>query len=201
MAKTRKNYRIVLTGGPGAGKTTAADLFRREIGDSIVIVPEAATLLFSGGFPRIKNEGAREATQHAIYWVQRSLEDVNSEVYPDRILLCDRGTIDGAVYWPHGPDAFFSSLRTSFEEELERYDAVIFFESAAIGGKSIEGGNPIRNETVEEAVDLDRRLKSIWMRHPHFYLIPNERSFFAKITSAITTLQELVQRIPAHDLR
>ena len=44
--------RIVLTGGPGGGKTTAADLMRREVGDRIVIVPEAATMLFSGGFPR-----------------------------------------------------------------------------------------------------------------------------------------------------
>ena len=44
--------RIVLTGGPGGGKTTAADLFRREIGEGVVIVPEAATMMFSGGFPR-----------------------------------------------------------------------------------------------------------------------------------------------------
>ncbi len=47
-----KRCRIVLTGGPGGGKTTAADLFRREIGDRVVIVPEAATILFQGGFPR-----------------------------------------------------------------------------------------------------------------------------------------------------
>lgn len=44
--------RIVLTGGPGGGKTTAADLYRREIGDQVVVVPEAATLLYTGGFPR-----------------------------------------------------------------------------------------------------------------------------------------------------
>ncbi|NDI06057.1 MAG: hypothetical protein EBY58_07285 [Rhodobacteraceae bacterium] len=44
--------KIVLTGGPGGGKTTAADLFRRELGEKVVVVPEAATMLFSGGFPR-----------------------------------------------------------------------------------------------------------------------------------------------------
>ena len=32
--------RTVLTGGPGGGKTTAIDFFRREIGDSVVVVPE-----------------------------------------------------------------------------------------------------------------------------------------------------------------
>ena len=51
--------RIVLTGGPGGGKTTAADLFRREIGNRVVIVPEAATLLFQGGFPRSPDTRAR----------------------------------------------------------------------------------------------------------------------------------------------
>ena len=44
--------RIVLTGGPGGGKTTAADLFRRELGERVVVVPESATILFGGGFPR-----------------------------------------------------------------------------------------------------------------------------------------------------
>ncbi len=84
---------IVLTGGPGGGKTTAADLFRREIGDRVVVVPEAATMLFSGGFPRGGTRLAIEASQSAIYQVQRHLEDIQHASYPDRVLLCDRGTI------------------------------------------------------------------------------------------------------------
>ena len=44
--------RIVLTGGPGGGKTTAADLVRREIGERVVLFPEAATMIFMGGVPR-----------------------------------------------------------------------------------------------------------------------------------------------------
>jgi DNA helicase TIP49 (TBP-interacting protein) len=83
-----QNCRIVLTGGPGGGKTTAADLYRREIGDDVVVVPEAATLLFSGGFPRAPGELARQAAQRAIFHVQRGLEDVQSAQYPGRILLC-----------------------------------------------------------------------------------------------------------------
>src|SRR6478672_3468896 len=90
--------RIVLTGGPGGGKTTAADLFRREIGERVVVVPESATLLFAGGFPRSTDAPARRASQRAIYHVQRNLEDVQSARYPDRVLLCDRGTVDGAAY-------------------------------------------------------------------------------------------------------
>lgn len=74
----KENCRVVLTGGPGGGKTTAADLYRREIGDEVVIVPEAATLLYSGGFPREGENGVRRATQRAIYHVQLNLEDAQS---------------------------------------------------------------------------------------------------------------------------
>ena len=40
-----KRRRIVLTGGLGSGKTTAADLLRRELVNRVVVVPEAATIL------------------------------------------------------------------------------------------------------------------------------------------------------------
>src|SRR5690606_8421199 len=80
----RKCCRIVLTGGPGGGKTTAADLYRREIGPEVVIVPEAATLLYMGGFPRSNEVGVKEATQRAIYHVQKNLEDAQAAHYQGR---------------------------------------------------------------------------------------------------------------------
>jgi predicted ATPase len=184
--------RIVLTGGPGGGKTTAADLFRREIGERVVVVPESATLLFAGGFPRSAAAHAREAAQRAIYHVQRNLEDVQSALYPDRVLLCDRGTLDGGAYWPEGGDAFMVAMGSSVEMELSRYDAVVFFETAAVGGIDIEGGNPTRIENMAEAVELDGRLRAIWSRHPNFHLVPHERSFLHKVTAALTLLQRLV---------
>ena len=139
-----KRCRVILTGGPGGGKTTAADLYRREIGDEVVVVPEAATLLYLGGFPRAGENGVRRATQRAIYQVQLNLEDAQSAHYRSRVLLCDRGTVDGAVYWPDKAEDFFDHMGTSLEKELSRYDAVLFFETAAVGGISIEGGNPTR---------------------------------------------------------
>lgn len=184
--------RIVLTGGPGGGKTTAADLFRREIGDRVVIVPEAGTMVFAGGFPRSHDPQAIIAAQKAIYHVQRNLEDVQSTLFPNRILLCDRGTVDGGAYWPGDSDEFFKTFETTLENELARYDAVIFFESAAVGGMSIEGGNPVRTESIREAVALDERLRALWSRHPRFILIPHNPSFFKKITFALAALDEIV---------
>jgi predicted ATPase len=183
---------IVLTGGPGGGKTTAADLFRREIGDKVVVVPEAATMLFSGGFPRGGTRLAIEASQSAIYQVQRHLEDIQHASYPDRVLLCDRGTIDGAAYWPGKPEGFFRSLGTTPAKELARYDAVIFFETAAAGGMSIEGGNPTRTESNDEAVALDLRLRQLWQQHPNFIFVPHNPSFFKKITYGLAALESLV---------
>jgi len=187
--------RIVLTGGPGGGKTTAADLFRREIGERVVVVPESATLLFSGGFPRSTESHARRSAQSAIFHVQRNLEDVQSALYPERILLCDRGTIDGAAYWPDDGETFFEAVGSSEQAELARYDAVIFFESAAVGGISVEGGNPTRIESNEQALELDRRLRAIWSKHPRFTVVPHDPSFVKKILFGLAALERVVAQL------
>jgi predicted ATPase len=188
----QKRRRIVLTGGPGGGKTTAADLLRRELGSRIVVVPESATILFAGGFPRSTQWDANRAAQTAIYHVQRNLEDVQSALYPDRVLLCDRGTVDGGAYWQDGPDSFFHSLGTTLSAELSRYDAVVFFETAAVAGLSIEGGNPVRCESLAQAVKLDGRLRELWSQHPRFTLVLHDSSFVQKILGALRILEQLV---------
>jgi len=188
-------FRIVLTGGPGGGKTTAADLFRREIGARIVVVPESATMLFSGGFPRSDDALARRAGQLAIYHVQRNLEDAQAARFPDRVLLCDRGTVDGAVYWPGEPEGFFAEVGSTIEAELARYDAVVFFESAAVGGMGIEGGNPTRVESDAEAVRLDRALRALWSRHPRFFFVPHNASFFKKLTFGLASIESVLAQL------
>jgi predicted ATPase len=187
--------RIVLTGGPGGGKTTAADLFRREIGPRVALVPEAATLLYAGGFPRSEDVAVRRAVQMTIFQLQRNLEETVAVKEPGAILLCDRGTADGAAYWPGEPGEFFASAGTTLERELARYQAVIFFESAAVGGLTPWSGNPYRTEGLSEAAALDARLREVWSRHPHFYLVPHDASFFRKITFGLATLQSLVSQL------
>jgi AAA domain len=186
------SLRLVLSGGPGGGKTTAVDLFRREIGERVVVVPESATILFGGGFPRYGDPDARRAAQTAIFQVQRNLEDVQAAVFRDRILLCDRGTVDGGAYWPGPPDEFFVRMGTTRQTELERYDAVVFFESAAVGGLEVEGGNPVRTEDVEQALALDRALYDLWSGHRRFFMVPHRTSFFEKIGMGLAILQSIV---------
>ncbi len=62
-------------------------------------MPEAAAILFQGGFPRSTEPGARRAGQTTIFHVQRNPENVQAAIYPQRVLLCDRGTVDGAADW------------------------------------------------------------------------------------------------------
>jgi hypothetical protein len=84
---------------------------------------------------------------------------------------------------------------STLDTELARYDAVIFFETAACGGVSIEGGNPIRNETIDEAVRLDANLRALWSRHPRFILVPHNRSFFKKISFGLAALEGVVAQL------
>jgi predicted ATPase len=87
--------RLVLTGGPGAGKTAALELIRRaSFCEHIQIVPDAAGIVFGGGFPRRRDTGGRKAAQRAIFHVQRELEEIGAADNA-AIVLCDRGTVDG----------------------------------------------------------------------------------------------------------
>src|SRR5690349_4534024 len=86
---------IVLTGGPGSGKTAVLDLLRHELCAHVAILPEAASIVFGGGFPRDPAAPVRRAAQRAIYQVQLELEAAIAARGP-RLMLCDRGLVDGA---------------------------------------------------------------------------------------------------------
>ena len=195
MNNLKLKRRIVLTGGPGGGKTTALDLFRRELKGQITSVPEAATMIFSGGIERTNDDAVTCAQQIAIFNLQRNLEDVQRQKHPDCLILCDRGCLDGLAYWPGSDEDFFKTMNTSLDEELDRYDAVIFFETAAKSGQEIKSNNPIRNESEEKAILLDKRLQQIWSQHPNFNLVGSSESFIKKIMFGIMTIENVINKI------
>jgi predicted ATPase len=187
--------RIAVTGGPGGGKTTVWHALSAAHCQQVLAVPEVATLMFRHVFPHVTSETERCAVQRAIFQVQRELEafyDARSK--GDQILLCDRGSCDGGGYWPDGHDAFFSAMGTSWERELARYDAVLFLETAAVGGYSIQEGNETRSETLAEAIAIDGRLRAVWERHPRFVHVAHERDFAHKLARAEAALATLLRQ-------
>lgn len=187
---TRK---IVVTGGPGGGKTTAVDLFQREFRKQVAVVPEAATMLFMGGVRRGGGLESAAATQEAIFRLQCSLEALFAVQSPDRTLICDRGTLDGVAYWPESEGAFFERMGSTRERELSRYDAVIFFETGAGSNGDITSNNPIRNESNREAIELDRRLQEVWSEHPNYHFVHSSDSFLEKIKRGVDELTDALR--------
>jgi predicted ATPase len=183
--------RVVLTGGPGAGKTAVLELVRQRFCRHVQVLPESAGLLFSGGFPRERAPDARRAAQRAIFYVQRELE----VVYADRgaaVLLCDRGVIDGAAYWP-GPGTLFDSVGVERAEVLARYDAVIHLRTPPANG-GYDRSNPLRIETAAQAAAIDERIVHAWAGHPRRFEVESTDDFLAKATRALEILR---QELPA----
>jgi predicted ATPase len=185
---------VAISGGPGGGKSTVAAALQREFKDRVVVVPEVATHLLSGFFPRIADPEERRAVQRAIYHVQLSLEAVHrGRAGADTVLVFDRGIVDGAAYWPDGSDAFFESVCGDAATARGRYDAIVFLESAAVGGLTIDGVNLSRTEGQEEAARLDLSLQRVWSPHPEFRFVAHTPSFDAKVTTALEVLRALIE--------
>lgn len=185
--------RIVVTGGPGAGKTTVWRALAEQHPSLVIPVPEVATSLLSHVFPGVQSEPERIAVQRSIFTVQHSLETIHaSRAQPGQTLLCDRGTPDGGGYWPEGHLAFFSAMQTRWQRELERYTAVLFLQTAAAQGLPIGTENPVRSEDPATAIAIDQKLFAIWSRHPRFVHVVCERSFAQKVKRGSEALSALL---------
>lgn len=177
--------RIVLTGGPGAGKTAVLEVVRQSFCRHVRVLPESAGILFGGGFPREDRPEARRAGQRAIYYTQRELEAI-ADADGDVITLCDRGTVDGAAYWP-GPADFWAAVGTTRAEQLQRYDAVIHLRtpSPAHGYNHV---NPLRVESAAEATAIDERILAAWEGHPRRIVLEATPDFLTKASRALAAI-------------
>lgn len=185
--------RIVLTGGPGSGKSTAAAFLAREFVDELWVLPESATLLYRGGLPRATSDRGQQVAQRAIFDVQRSLEEATALQHPDRVQLCDRATVDGAAYWPDGHDAFFRTMGTTRQRELGRYDAVVFMHTAARMPAGYERDLEVRTEDRDEAIELDARVFELFADHPRLITVESHESFLDKLTMVRNAVAGLVR--------
>ena len=175
--------KIVITGGPCAGKTTALSWIQNAFtkkGYRVLFVPETATELISGGVAPWTC-GTNEDYQKGQVRLQLVKEEIFQEAAKtmpaDRILIvCDRGALDNRAYmndeeWARVLDALHVdevSLRDS-------YDAVFHLVTAARGAEDAYtlSNNAARTESVEQACELDDKLTAAWTGHPHLRIIDN----------------------------
>lgn len=188
--KTERIPKIVLTGGPCAGKTTGLSILMQklpEFGVSPLLVPEVATLVLGGGIKIgdvIKDPKLYQRFQREILMTQIVLEScfenfARLESDKRRILLCDRGAMDGAAYtdqdsWQHILSAE-GLTRTWLRDE--RYDAVIHLVTAAQDAQDFYNfDNPARFETPDEARKRDAATLAAWTGHPKLRIVSNTKT-------------------------
>lgn len=194
--------KIVLTGGPCAGKTTVVEVLRQEFAGRLLVVPEAATMLLSGGFPvpgrdiQWSSEW-QDAFQSAILPVQTALEaayELKAVQAGAGVIVCDRGRLDGAAYTPGGLAEFCRRYGVEVLKALAAYDAVMHLESVAVGDPVFYGkaNNSARFEDLAEAAVLDQRIRSVWQCHPNWNLITCEDGLEGKVREVCRIIRGLL---------
>ena len=192
-ACTKKRHEarlVVVTGGPGGGKTALLELLRRDLCEHVALLPEAASVVYGGGFPRREVQANRRAAQRAIFAVQRELERDEVEQGIAGLVVCDRGTVDAMAYWPGDIDEFWRDVRSSAAAEMARYATVIHMRTPP--ASEYNHRNPLRTETVLEAARIDARIAEVWSAHPRRFVIDHRPDFFEKASEAMRIIREEV---------
>lgn len=182
---------IVLTGGPGAGKTAVLEAARKVLCQHVAILPEAASIVFGGGFWRLESQNAKKSSQRAIFHIQQEMENLVVGEKKWGIGLCDRGTLDGLAYWTDTEECFWSAFNTSREKEFSRYKAVIHLRSPSLD-KGYNHQNPIRTESAEEASRIDERIHEVWLEHPNYHMVESTDTFLEKVNQAYRLIESYV---------
>lgn len=187
--------RIVITGGPGAGKTVITTALAAGDPARFVRVPEAATHVYDvlqTRWDRLDVTGRRDV-QRKIYHHQVAQENALAAVAePHQLILLDRGTIDGAAYWPDGPDGYFPDLHTTLAAQLRRYDAVIWLQTgAALGHYDGDASNACRFEDDAAAIESGLLLNRLWGGHPCIKHVGAYPTIDAKIEAVRAVIDDL----------
>ena len=194
--------KIVITGGPCAGKSTAMSWVQNaftQMGYTVLFVSETATELITGGVAPWTC-GTNSEYQQCQMKLQIEKEKIFCEaaatMSTDKVLIvCDRGALDNKAYM----DAleFLSVLKAIGINEVElrdNYDAGCPLLTAAKGAVEFytTANNSARTETVEEAAEMDDKLISAWTGHPHFRVIDNTSDFEGKMRRLISEISSFL---------
>ena len=200
--KTVEITKIVITGGPCAGKTTAMTKIQKEFekkGYRILFVPETATELITGGVAPWTC-GSNLDYQKCQVKLQKEKESIFEQAAltmdAEKVLIiCDRGVLDNKAYMTQEDfDAVMRALDTNEVAERDQYDAVIHMVTAANGALEAYtlSNNAARTETPEQAIELDNKLISAWTGHPHLRVVDNSTEFEEKLRRVVSEISSVL---------
>lgn len=196
--KEMKITKIVITGGPCAGKTTAMSWIQNAFlrrGYTVLFVPETATELISGGVApwTCANNLEFQKCQVKLQMEKEKIFAQAAEgMATEKVLIvCDRGVLDNKAYMTQEEfDIVMRSLGTNEVEERDQYDAVFHMVTAAKGALVAYtlANNAARTETPEQAAEIDDKLIAAWTGHPHLRVIDNRGTFQQKLERVISEI-------------
>lgn len=187
--------KIVLTGGPCAGKTTGMSWIVNhftKIGYKVFVVAETPTELITGGAcPWEQKKGLD--FQIPNYTMQKAkeqaYEELASTLDSEKVLIvCDRGAMDAEAYLAEeGKVEFHEKTKKSATQMMEDYDAVFHLVTAAKGAMEFytTANNEARKEDPSLAAELDDKTIAAWTGHPHLRVIDNSTDFEKKMQRLI----------------
>ena len=194
--------KIVITGGPCAGKTTAMSWVQNAFtqkGYRVLFVPETATELINGGVAPWTCGTSTDFQRNLL-----SLQLVKEKVFEAAartmdaakiLIVCDRGALDNKAYM-NAPDFYrvVKELNTDEVTLRDSYDAVFHLVTAAKGAEEYytTANNSARTETPEQAAAADDKLLSAWVGHPHFRVIDNSTGFEGKMRRLVSEISSFL---------
>lgn len=201
-ARQMEITKIVITGGPCAGKTTAMSWIQSnftKLGYTVLFVPETATELITGGVAPWtcgSNIEYQKCQMNLQLEKEKIFEQGAASMPVEKVLIvCDRGALDNKAYMT---DLDFSCVLEAIgcnEVELrDNYDAVFHLVTAAKGAEKFytTANNAARTETVEQAAALDDKLIAAWTGHPHLRIIDNATDFEDKLKRLIAEISSFL---------
>lgn len=197
-ADEKQISKIVITGGPCAGKTTAMSWIQNafaKLGYAVLFVDETATQLITGGAAPWLSTSNRDF-QWQLLQLQQAKEkafiEIGKTMKEKKVLVvCDRAAMDNCAYMTEQEFGWVLKQMNASKIELrDQYDAVFHLVTAAKGAEKYYtlANNQARTETVEEAAALDDKLISAWTGHPHFRIIDNSTGFEEKMLRLIAEI-------------
>lgn len=200
----QKITKIVLTGGPCAGKTTALARIIQYFtyrGYAVYAQPEAATLFNQAGVNFLTDdkelffESEKQLLSFQLH-TEDCFRKMAEKAGKPSIIVYDRGVMDVAAYM--SGDMWQAMLDEMGLNDVEvrdkRYDAVLHLCTAAKGAAEFYTceNNSSRTENIEQAVALDDKIIKAWTGHPHLRVIPNNGTFEEKLNAVLAEISSIL---------